>query len=196
MKKVVLVGIGLYFSFCSVLAFASDRTDALDLMNKCDKESKIIEVPLKNFGDEKELAKFAEGQTLIKQGKVKQAQANYADAKAKFQEYLKIQKDIYETLSAKYVERTKILIDEIAEDLADFVGEAPVLKGFTTANQNLESGKASLARKQYENVILPCRLAKNSVIGLYAMVKKDLPEKYRRDLADFENKIYEEPKAK
>jgi ElaB/YqjD/DUF883 family membrane-anchored ribosome-binding protein len=195
MKLIKIACIASLFAFASAFVFASDRSEALDLMNKCDKESKILEVPVKNFGDEKELAKFADGLSLVKQGKVKQAQSNYLDAKAKFQEYLKYQKEIYETLSAKYIERTKKLVDEIAEDLADFVGEDAVLKSFMTANQNLENAKASFVRKQYENVLAPCRIAKNAIIGVFTMVKKDIPEKYLKDVADFGNKIYEEPKA-
>jgi tRNA isopentenyl-2-thiomethyl-A-37 hydroxylase MiaE len=193
MKLLKIACMTVLFACAATMTFASDRTDALDLMNKYDKESKIIEGPVKNFGDEKELARFADALAVLKQGKVKQAQANYLDAKVKFQEYLKIQGELYATISAKYIERTKKLIDDIAEDLADFVGEEAVLKSFNTANQNLEEAKAAFGLKQYQNALQPCRLAKTAVIGVYAMAKKDIPEKYLRDVADNANKIYEEP---
>jgi hypothetical protein len=178
-------------SFLAWALSASDRTDATGLKEKCDKESKIIEVPIKNFGDEKDLAKFNEGLDIIKQGKVKLAQSKFLDAKAKFEQYLSIQKALYESLSAKYIQRTQEMIDKVAEDLADFVGEEDVLKKFANASQNLDNAKAAATRKQFENVMQPCRLARTALIGVYTMVKRDIPKEYERDIADNANKIYE-----
>jgi hypothetical protein len=185
----------LYF-FCLILLlygstwlYSSDRTDAIELMNKCDTEVKALEIPLKNFGDKDDLAKFDAGLSIIKQGRVKLAQSKFIEAKAKFEEYLKFQYDIYGSIAVKYVERTQQVIDKIAEELAEYLNQEDVLKNFNTASQYLESAKLYLTKKQYQNVIPPCRIAKNNVISLYTFLKIKVPEEYQKDQVDINNKI-------
>jgi hypothetical protein len=170
--------------------YSSDRSDAMDLMNKSDNESKILEICVKNFGDKKDLSDFDQGLNFIKQGKIKIAQAKYLDAKAHFNDFLKLQYSIYESLAKEYIQRAQALVEEVSVDLADFLGDEKILKNFSGANQYIDSAKLLFGQKNFQGVINPCRLAKNYVIECYKFAGKEVPEKYKVDLADFANKIY------
>jgi hypothetical protein len=175
----------------SVIIFSSDRTDAVDLMNKCENNVKILEIPVKNFGDKNDLASFDEGLGLIKQGKIKLAQSKFVDAKVKFEEYLKLEYNLYGSLSPKYIQRTQIMIDKISEDLVDFVNQADVLKNFSEASRILDSAKTYLAAKNYSVVFQSCRVAKNFLFNNYNLLKKPVPKEYQKDLDDKNNKIFQ-----
>jgi hypothetical protein len=172
--------------------FGSDRSDAEDLMNKSDKSSKIAEIAVRNFGDKDEIAAFDNGLATIRLGKVKLAQSKFLEAKAKFEEYQKVEFELYGKLASKYLARTQELIDTIAEDLVDFVNRPEVLKNFTDASDNLGTAKVNNTTKAYISVIQSCRIAKKLVLGNYALAKKDLPAEYRKDLEDSGGKIYKE----
>ncbi len=173
------------------LVFASDKSDATDLMNRAEKSSKVLEVSVRNFGDKNDLAAFDSGLATIRQGKVKLAQSKFLDAKALFEQYQKTEFDIYGSLAAKYIQRTQDMIDKIAEELADFVSNPDVLKGFTDAAENLNTAKTNIVSKQYLSVIGSCRAAKKLVLALYPLVKKEMPAEYARDAADDGAQIYQ-----
>lgn len=194
MKKHVLFLGMIAIVACGVL-HASDKSDAESLMKKCDQNVKVLEIPVRNFGDPDDLEKFDAAVKAIKLGKVKLAQSKFLDAKAKFAEYLATETEIYKSLSAKYIERTNTIIDTIAEDLADFMDD-DLLKRFSMASQYLETAKEESGKKRYVNSIQPCRLAKQQVIGIYPLVKKDIPPDYAIDRADNENKLFDRGSAK
>ncbi len=174
------------------ILLASDKSDATDLMNKSEAGAKVVEVPVRNFGDKADIASFENGLAVIKQGKVKLAQSKFLEAKAKFEEYQKIEYELYGSLSPKYMQRTQELIDKIAEELADFVSDAAVLKGFTDAAENLATAKLRYSTKQYPAVIQSSRIARKTVINCYALVKKDVPAEYKKDLEDANGRIFKE----
>jgi hypothetical protein len=174
------------------MILASDKSDATDLMNKSEASAKVVEIPIRNFGDKADIASFENGLAVIKQGKVKLAQSKFLEAKARFEEYQKIEYELYGSLSPKYMQRAQELIDKIAEELADFVSDAAVLKGFTDAAENLETAKLRYTSKQYPAVIQSSRIAKKLVINCYALVKKDVPAEYTKDLEDVNGKIHKE----
>ena len=193
MRKIIIfsISVTIFYIFNVLLAAASDRTDALDLMKKCENESLIIEVNIRNFGDDKDSAKFDEGKNLIKMGKVKVAQSNYLDAKTKFNEYFELQYNLYKSLAEKYIKRTEILIDEISMDLADFVSRDDVLKIFEESNNYLKSAKTYMVKKDYEKVLGNCKYSKYKLISIYELVGKKVDKKYLVDLSDYEKKIYD-----
>jgi hypothetical protein len=41
-------------------------------------------------------------------------------------------------------------------------------------------------------VIGPCRVAKNYAIGVYTLLKRDIPPEYKKDLADCNKQLYTE----
>ena len=171
-------------------SYSDDRADATKLMNTCDKNAKTLEIAVTNFGDKDESASYQEALKVIKLGKVKLAQSKFNDAKAKFNEYLKIENDLYASLSPKYMERAQVLIDEIAEDLVDYVTNPNVLKNFTDADMHLKNAKSSYSSKNYQATVISCRLSKYLVINCYVYVKKQIPDKYKKDLEDYYNRIY------
>jgi hypothetical protein len=187
----IIISAAIIF-FSPFVVIASDRSDATDLMNKCDISSKIVEIPIRNFGDKNDIASFENGLNIIKQGKVKLAQSKYLEAKAKFEEYQKAEYDLYGSLSPKYMQRAQELIDTIAEDLVDFVSIPEVLKNFNDAAVNLDTAKLRYSSKQYPAVIQSSRIAKNLVLNCYALSKKDIPAEYKKDLEDIGNKIFQE----
>jgi hypothetical protein len=172
--------------------FPSDRSDATDLMNQCDKTAKVLEVAIRNFGNKDEIASFENGLNVIKLGKVKLAQSKFLEAKAKFEEYQKIEYDLYGSMSPRYMQKSQEIIDKISEDLVDFVTQSDVLKNFTDSDQNLTKAKASYNSKNYNAVILSCRLSKYLVINCYVLAKKAIPKEYKKDLEDYYNRIYQE----
>jgi hypothetical protein len=171
--------------------FASEKSEAQALMKQCDDGVKLIEVPLKNFGDTNDLAKFEEGLNIIKMGKAKLAQARYADAQDKFKQYLDIQTDLYKSLADKYIKRTQDLIDEISVELADFVSDSYVLEAFTKANHYLDSARTQVKQKKYSEAVGNCRRAKKFLFDIYEKMKSELPDKYKKDSVDIKNEIYQ-----
>ncbi len=187
----IIISVAIIFLFSPFVGFSSDRSDATDLMNKCDNSSKSLEIAIRNFGDKNDTASFENGLNTIKQGKVKLAQSKFLEAKAKFEEYQKAEYDLYGSLSPKYIQRTQEIIDKIAEDLVDFVNQPEVLKNFTDSAQNLDIAKLRYSSKAYPAVIQSCRIAKNLVINCYVIAKKDIPAEYKKDLEDSSNKIFQ-----
>lgn len=185
--KVILIVI-LLFNYS--LLYASDRSDSLDLMKKCEDESKILEISVKNFGDEKDKNNFESGLNMIKNGKIKVAQSKYLDAKKIFNDYLQQQYDMYKILGERYITRTELLIDEISVDLADFITDGQILRNFEEANNYITIAKSSFAQKQYDKAVNPCRMSKQKLLDNYKLVGKEIPEKYQVDLADNNKKIY------
>jgi hypothetical protein len=171
--------------------FASEKSEAQALMKQCDDGVKLIEVPLKNFGDSNDLAKFEEGLNIIKLGKAKLAQAKYTDAQDKFKQYLDIQTDLYKSLADKYIKRTQDLIDEISVELADFVSDSYVLEAFTKANHYLDSARTQVKQKKYAEAVGNCRRAKKFLFDIYEKMKSELPDKYKKDSVDIKNEIFE-----
>ncbi|MBN1798739.1 MAG: hypothetical protein JW822_09180 [Spirochaetales bacterium] len=177
--------------FCAGYLFASEKSEAQALMKQCDDGVKLIDVPLKNFGDSNDLAKFEEGLNIIKMGKAKIAQAKYADAKAKFNQYLAIQTDLYKSLAEKYIKRTQDLIDEISVELAEFVSDSYVLEAFTKANHYLDSARTQVKQKKYSEAVANCKRAKKFLFDIYEKMLSELPDKYKKDSADIKNEIFQ-----
>lgn len=176
---------------CAGDLFASEKSEAQALMKQCDSGVKLIEVPLKNFGDSDDLAKFEEGLNKIKLGKAKLAQARYTDAQDKFKQYLGIQTDLYKSLAEKYIKRTQDLIDEISIELAEFVSDSYVLEAFTKANHYLDSARTQVKQKKYAEAVGNCRRAKKFLFDIYEKMLSELPDKYKKDSVDIKNEIFQ-----
>lgn len=186
-KKTLII---ILIIITNILALnASDRTDALALQNQCDTESKILEVPVKNFGNENDLKNYEEGLKTIKLGKIKVAQSKYRDAMALFNEYLKTQYNIYKNLAENYIKRTEMINDDSAIKLVDFVDNPQILRNFESAFQYLTNGKNYFTTKHYSKVIGTCRLAKKFLFENFKIAGIELPDDYKKDLEDISNKI-------
>ncbi len=179
----------IVFAF-TVPLFSSALSDATTLREKCERELKIIEVAVKNFGDSSDLQTFRRGEKLVKLGRLKFAQTKYPEAIDKYNSYLKLQHNLYGSLAKKYTDRTAKLIDEIAEDLVDYIDNIKVEKYIRLANQNLKDARSTMMNKHYTSTIDHCRLAKNYAFGAYKLVGKDVPKRYDRDVADNEKRIH------
>jgi hypothetical protein len=176
--------------FYSVQLFASEKSDAAALMKQCEDGIKLLEVPIKNFGDEKDIARFNEGANIIKLGKAKLAQAKYAEAKAKFNEYLTMQTELYKILGEKYIKRTQELIDLISVELADYVSDAVVLEAFAKANHYLDAARTKMGEKDYPLAVASCRRSKKFLFDIYIQLKSALPDVYAKDNTDVKNEIF------
>jgi len=174
----------------SLPLFSSNLSDATALREKCEREAKILNVSVKNFGDEKDKLDFQKGEKMIKMGKVKFIQSKYPAAIEKYNNYLKLQHSIYASLAKKYINRTEKVVDETAEDLVDHIDNLKVEKYFRLASQNLRDAKSTNSTKHYKRSIDHCRIAKNYAISAYKLVGKKIPQKYMKDLKDYEKKIY------
>jgi tetratricopeptide (TPR) repeat protein len=174
----------------TVPIFSSDLSDATALREKCERELKIIEVSVKNFGDSADLQTFSNGEKLVKLGRLKFAQTKYPEAIENYNNYLKLQHNLYGSLAKKYTERTAKLIDEIAEDLVDYIDNRKVEEYIRLANQNLRDARSTMTNKHYTSSIDHCRLAKNYAFGTYKLVGKDIPKRYDKDVADNEKRIH------
>ena len=169
---------------------ASDRTDALSLKSKCDSESKILEIPLRNFGEENDIKNFEEGIKTIKLGKIKVAQSKYREAINLFKKYLSIQYNIYKSLAAKYIKRTERINDESAMELVDFVDNPKTLKNFEGAFSYITNAKKYNTTKHYSKVIGQCRSAKKYLFDNYKISGKEIPDDYKKDFVDISNRIF------
>ena len=169
---------------------ASNLSDASSLRKRCEKELTLLEVPIKNFGDETDMEKFKKAEKLIKLAKVKYIQSKYPDAIKKYNEYLVLQHNLYKSLAAKYAARTEKLNDTVAEDLVDHIDNKKVEEYIRLANRNLKDAKSEMVNKHYKNTVKMCRLAKNYALSAYKLVGRDVPDDYKRDLADNDNRIF------
>ncbi len=170
--------------------YASELSDATHLRERCEKEIKAIEVPVKNFGDAADLASYTEAEKQIKLGKVKFIQTKNQEAIALYNEYLKIQSTLYHSLAKKYVERTDKLVDEVGVDLVDHVDDKKVEKYMQMASQNLKDAKTVLGSPHPKGAIDLCRTAKNYALSAYKLVGKTAPAQYDKDAADNGNTLY------
>ncbi len=170
--------------------FASDRSDADALIKKCNSESRVLEVCVRNFGNDKDIQDFEKGVKLIKMGKIKYAQSKFLDSKSNTEKYLKIQYSVYESLAKKYIKRTEQMIDDIALELIDYADDEKVMKNLSLASQYLSSAKSNMTRKFYSIVIGPSRKSKSYLLQLYDITGTPFPEKYAKDRADCSKKIY------
>ncbi len=189
-RKKIVMAAALVLA-CSA-AFGSDRSDAEDLMNKCDKSSRIAEIAIRNFGSKDEITAFEAALAAVKQGKVKLAQSKFLEAKGKFEEYVKVEFELYGKLASRYIDRTQAMIDATAETLVDFVNRPEVLKNFTDAAENLNTARVNVTTKAYTSVIQSCRAAKKLILANFALAKIELPKEYARDAEDNGGKIYTE----
>lgn len=179
----------LLINLSGLSLFANDKRTAEALGQKCKKEAAILAIPVENFGAEKDKKDFEAATKAVKMGQVLLAQTKFLDAKAKFEEYQALQYTIYESLAKKYLERTKVIQDEVGLDLADHIENQEVVKYLKLAAQNAFDAKTSFSRKQYNHVVNQCRTAKSYALGAYKLVGMKTPAKYQRDLDDNEKKI-------
>ncbi len=199
MNKIIPFNIFCLFSiFFTVLTtapvFSSDLSEATELRDRCEKENVILEVSVKNFGDNADVDEFNKGEQLIKLGKVKFIQTKYKDAIDIYNRYLKLQFNLYGILANKYIARTEKINDSVGEDLVDFINNAKVVEYLRLASQNLKDAKAAMAAKHYRNIIEVCRTAKNYALGTYKLAGKDIPDQYKADVADNQGKIFNQAK--
>jgi hypothetical protein len=182
-------------SLLAIIAFsqaplrASDTSDAEQLRTRCEKENKNLEVAVTNFGDASDQSNFQEGVKKLKLAKLKITQSAPKDASALYNEYLKLQNEIYTSLANKYLERTKKINDEISEEFVDSIDKPNVDKYFKMAYRNLEDAKTAMTRKYPTQAIDACRRSKSYSIGVYKLEGKPVPDKYKTDLVDSDGKI-------
>jgi hypothetical protein len=175
---------------------ASDRGDAMALRERCESESKALEIAVKNFGSEKDVKDLQDAVNLIKTGKVKIAQSKFLEAITKYNEYLKLHHQIYKSLSAGYMARTEQIYNDVAAELVDFIDNEKIGRYLRLANQNLEDAKSRDKSENYKLVIDLCRNSKKYSLDCYKAAKKEIPEKYKRDMEDINKKIYRAVESK
>lgn len=176
--------------FFSTIALASDMSDAEQLRERCEREIKSLNVVVTNFGDTTDKANLDKAIKETKLGKVRIAQTKYAIAKNHYNNYLQLQYDLYKSLSAKYIKRTEILIDDIAIDMVDDIDNKKIEKYLKMASQNLKDAKSNYTGKHYKVAIDHCRMSKKYLLATYKVVNKSLPDKYKKDASDNDLKIH------
>jgi hypothetical protein len=191
----------LFAVFSAALAYsnpllASDRGDATALRERCEAESKVLEIAVKNFGSEKDVKDFQDGISLIKTGKVKIAQSKFLEAIAKYNEYLKLHHQIYKSLSASYIARTDQLYNDVAAELVDFLDNEKVGQYLKLANQNLADAKSRDMSENFKLAIDLCRNSKKYSLDCYKAAKKEIPDKYKKDLKDINREFYKGAETK
>jgi len=190
MKKARVPALALCLLLAPFAAYASDKSDAEALMNTCEASSRSAAVPVRNFGGKDLIASLENGLALIKQGKVKLLQSKYLDAKAKFEEYQKLEGELYAALAPKYLERAQAIIDKAAEDLVDFAAKPEVSKALSESDRSVGEAKIYQDAKKYLAVVQACRVAKNQALSAYAAAKVEMPADCKRDQADASGKIF------
>ncbi|MBN1531790.1 MAG: hypothetical protein JXA20_03930 [Spirochaetes bacterium] len=170
-------------------ASASDLSDATSLREKCEKEVKVVEIAVKNFGSAAVLTDFQKGNEILRGAKIMMAQSKFAEAKRQYNDYLTLQNGMYKNLSAIYIERTDAINKEVPADLVDFIDNEKVCAYFKLANQNLVDARTSITRQYYKHAVDLCRDAKRYALGSYKLAGKALPSKYGKDMADINGKI-------
>jgi hypothetical protein len=183
-----IIGIASALIFSAPL-FSSDRSDAEGLRERCEREFKPLEVSVANFGDQADKAMLQKGEKKLKLGKLKIAQSRYKDAIGIYNGYLKLQWDVYMSIAKKYVDRTRAVNDEIAEDLVDSIDKPKVSEYLKLAYRNLEDAKKALANDNPVLAINACRRSKKYSIGAYGLVGRPVPEKFKADFADAEGNV-------
>ncbi|MGL4370457.1 MAG: hypothetical protein ACRCUT_12420 [Spirochaetota bacterium] len=184
----------LIFSALMILAgspplSASDSSDAEALRARCEKENKAAEVCVMNAGSESDAAAFAEAAKKLKLAKLKIAQSKFAEAISLYNEYLKNQNDLYTVLAAKYIDRTQKANDAISEELVDFIDQPKVDSYLKLSYRNLEEAKTAMTRKYPVQAIEACRRSIQYSTGIYSLVSRQIPEKYKSLALDAEGKI-------
>lgn len=74
---------------------ASDLSDATDMREKCEAQFRIIEVPVKNFGNNYVRGYYKTAVDLLRDAKIKIAQSKYQDAIAIYNKIFPLYKDMY-----------------------------------------------------------------------------------------------------
>lgn len=187
---------GFYFIICMICTslmaiplFASDMSDAKMLRERCEKEVKHLEVCVKNFGDTSEKERFAKAERLLKIGKLKITQSRFKKAVETYNQYLKMQYNLYVDLAKKYIDRAQSVNDEVAEELVDHIDKPKVDKYFKLAYRNLKSARDSMNQKNPEQAIRDCRKSKEYSLGVYKLIGQSVPDKYTVDVIDLQGKI-------
>ncbi|MBN1495138.1 MAG: hypothetical protein JXA07_00105 [Spirochaetes bacterium] len=171
------------------MLYASDLSDATMLRDKCETNLKVLEVPVRNFGDSADIDSFQKAGNLVKLGKMKLLQTKYLEAIKIYKEYLLLEKDIYMSLAKKYLARTQKMSDDIAVDLVDHIDKTNVEKYIRLANQNLKDAGREISAERYQNCIKLCRVSKKYSLSAYAAAGVKEPSQYKVDFADNENRI-------
>jgi hypothetical protein len=187
MKKIIMFICAVLLSVMPVLA--SDSSDAENMRKKCEKDIKSLEICAANFGDATDKTNFDAATQLIKKGKIEISQSKYLDALATYKDYSKLQNEIYTSLAAKYLERTKKINDTIAAEMSDSIDNPKVSDYLKMAYRNHEDAKVAMTRSYPVQVIDACRRSKKYSIGVYGLLKKDIPATYSVDVADNDLKI-------
>lgn len=168
---------------------ASDQSDAAQLREKCENQFKIIEVSVKNFGNNYVRGYYKTAVDLLKDAKIKLAQSKYQDAIGIYNKILPLYKDIYKELSADYISRTEMIYNDTATELVDFIDVEKVNQYFKLANQNIVDAKKAATAGNYQLVIDTCRNSKKYSFGSYTAAGKAVPEKYKKDVKDNNREI-------
>jgi hypothetical protein len=187
MKKTIMLACIALLSAMPLLA--SDSSDAENLRKKYEKEVKALEICAANFGDVKDKSNFDTATQMIKKGKLEISQSKYVDAIATYKDYAKLQNEVYTSLAAKYLERTKTMNDAIAAEMVDSIDNPKVSEYLKSAYRNYEDAKIAMTRAYPVQVIDACRRAKKFSIGVYGLLKKTVPATYAVDVADNDLKI-------
>jgi hypothetical protein len=189
MKRTFLILSLIGFTALPVILFASDSSDAEALRKRCEKEVRSLEVCVANFGDAKDKSSFAEGTTLIKQGKLQLSQSKFKEGIDTYNEYLKLQNAIYTSVAAKYLERTKVVNDAVASEMVDSIDNPKVNDYMKLAYRNYEDAKTAMTRSYPVQTIDACRRSKQYSLGTYGVLKKPVPPQFNIDNLDNDRKI-------
>ncbi|MFW5770251.1 MAG: hypothetical protein ACOCX9_02340 [Spirochaetota bacterium] len=179
----------LFLMAIALPLYSSDMSDAKMLREKSEKEIQRLEVCVKNFGDDSEKERFNKAQRLVKMGKLKITQSQFKDAIDKYNQYLKMQHNLYVDLAKKYINRTRAVNDEVSEDLVDHIDKPNVDKYFKLAYRNLKSASDSMNQKNPVQAIRDCRKSKEYSLGVYKLIGQTVPDKYSVDVIDIQGKI-------
>ena len=178
----------LFIMSLTLNLYSSDLSDAQSLRERCEKESVEVQVPVKNFGDQSDMDEFNRGMQMIKLGKVKFLQSKYPDASESFNKYLLLQQGLYKSLAKKYLERTEKMLDDIAVELID--NSNPKIEEYLRlANQNFKDASKENTAERCKNSIKLCRIAKNYALSCYKAAGRSVPDQYKNDLTDIDNKM-------
>ncbi len=187
MNKGIISGLILLFAviFTAVGALqASDLSDATQLREKCESEFKMMEVPVKNFGNYYVKQHYKTGIDLLKDGKIKLAQSKYQEAIAIYNKFLQLHADTYKELAADYITRTEMIYNDTAAELVDFIDNKKVAQYFQLAHQNVVDAKKAASAANYKLAIDTCRTSKKYSFESYTAAGKTVPDKYKKDLKD------------
>jgi len=174
----------------SVPLFSSNLSEARGLREKCEGEISKLKIVVSNFGDKDDKSEFAKAAKLVRIGKLKFIQSKYPEAIKRYNNYLKIQNDLYRSLARKYIKRTAEINDTVAEDVVDNIDNKKVEHYLRLANQNLQDAKSNFNTKHYKNSIIFSRRAKSYALGAYKLIKKKIPKIYIKDNADNNEQIH------